>query len=405
MSRYLTVTTDPDYSQRVASAATGELAGEIHLWQGEAFPHEPGVLLAQLPGGALPEVVLLGPGVPLEEALQLASGVDRLHPDVSVLLITPEADQAALAAMRAGVRDVLTPDAELQDLTAVLHRAVQASQVRRRAAAPLPGGMDNSGVQGRIIAVVSPKGGAGKTTVATNLAVGLAASAPHSTVLVDLDLQFGDVASAMRIASEQSLAEAVRGAARSDTMVLKSYLSAHPSGVYVLAAPDSPAAEADISPADVAHLLEQLAAQYRFIIVDTAPGLSEHTLAALDRSTDFVFVGGLDVPSVRGLRKELDVLRALGMIPAAKHIVLNGADPRDGLSAADVEQTLGQKPDVVIPFSRGVRLSTNQGVPLLLSRKKDRATKELRRLISRFTPAPVAAPKRRSKARHRIGAL
>jgi len=405
MSRYLLVTADPGFALRLEAAAAGELAGEIHQWQGDAFPRDPEVLLAQQLGRYLPEVVILGPGVPEDEALQLAAGLDREHPGISVLLVTGAGPEITLEAMRAGVRDVLHPEAGTADITALLHRAVQATAQRRALLTPLASTPEHGGAKGRVISVISPKGGAGKTTVATNLAIGLGAWAPHSVVLVDLDLQFGDVANAMQISPEQSLAEAVLGPAQRDTMVLKSYLSPHPAGVYALCAPESPAAESAINADDVTHLLEQLAGHYRFVVIDTGAGLSEHTLAALDRSTDYVFVAGMDVPSIRGLRKELDVLKALSMVPAAQHIVINSADPRDGLSLGDVETTLGHKADVVIPFSREVRLSTNQGKPLLLGKKRDKASKQLLRLVNRFTPAPVPSAKKKSSARHRRGAL
>ncbi|WP_113718280.1 AAA family ATPase [Arthrobacter dokdonensis] len=404
MSRYLLVTTDAAFPRRLAEAATGELAGDIQHWDEAAFPLNPDVLFARQDDAALPEVAILGPGTPVEETLALASALDRSHPGVSVLLVHPAGPDVAMAAMRAGIRDVMAPDAGHSDMTALLHRAVRTAADRRQAFTPVPEPAE-AGVKGRVICVLSPKGGAGKTTVATNLAIGLAAAAPHATVLVDLDLQFGDVGNAMQIAPEQSLAEAVRGAATQDTMVLKSYLSPHPTGVYALCAPDSPAAEAEITTADVSHLLDQLASQYRYVVVDTGAGLSDHTLAALDKSTDYVFVAGMDVPSIRGLRKEMDVLKELGMVPAHRHIVLNSADARDGLSMHDVQSTLGHKADVVIPFSRAARLSTNQGLPLLQDKTKDRAAKALRSLVNRFTPAPAPALKRRSKARHRRGTL
>ena len=402
MSRYLLVTPDAGFARRLDAAAAGELAGDIHHWNEPVFPRDPGVLFAGQPNGIRPEVVILGPDVPEEESLTLAAALDRSHPEVSVLLVHPAGQDMALEAMRAGIRDVLDPRADDTDVTALLHRAVRSAADRRSAFTPQPGAAD-TGVQGRVISVLSPKGGAGKTTVATNLAIGLAASAPHATVLVDLDLQFGDVANALQIAPEQTLAEAVRGAATRDIMVLKSYLSPHPTGLYALCAPESPAAEAQIRASDITHLLDQLASQYRYVVLDTSAGLSDHTLAALDKSTDYVFVAGMDVPSIRGLRKELDILKELGMVPATRHIILNSADPRDGLSTRDVETTLGHKADIVIPFSRAARLATNKGTPLLESNRKERASRELRGLVNRFTPAPVPKRKRLSKARHRRG--
>ena len=144
-----------------------------------------------------------------------------------------------------------------------------------------------------------------------------------------------------------------------------------------------------------------LAREFRYVVVDTAPGLSEQTLAALDRATDVVMLTSMDVPGVRGLRKELDVLRELCMIPAGRHVVMNFADPKGGLSVRDVETTIGTGVDVVLPRSTAVPASTNQGVPLLQSgSRRDPMVKELRRLVSRFAATPLMKPGR-YRARHR----
>ncbi|MBG6179730.1 AAA family ATPase [Arthrobacter sp. CAN_A1] len=401
MSRYAVVTTVPEFHERLVSAAAGPLEGEIHNWHGDNFPSGAQALMQQMPDPRMLDVLILGPGAPLEDALTLAGEFEVQHPEVSVLLVAQPSPSLLLSAMRAGIRDIVEPSADVASLSVLLHRAVRSAAIRRRGLNSASTSEGSGGANGRVIAVISPKGGAGKTTIASNLAIGLAATAPHATVLLDLDLQFGDVASALSITPDHSVTDAVHGPARRDTMVLKSFLSAHPTGLFALCAPDLPGTADQVSGDDVSHLLDQLASQYRYVIVDTSPGLSEHTLAALDKSTDFVFVSGMDVPSVRGLRKELDVLRELGLTPVSRHIVLNCADQRDGLSLADVETTLGTKVDLVIPPSRSVRLSTNQGAPLLLSKRRDPATKALRRLLSRF--AAPTAPVASGRARHRGG--
>ena len=164
--------------------------------------------------------------------------------------------------------------------------------------------------------------------MSTNLAIGLTAHAPQSTVLVDLDVQFGDCASALGLTPEYTLPDAVHGPASEDTMVLKTFLTQHPSGLYAVCGSESPAAGDTVSGEDVSRLLASLAREFRYVIVDTAPGLSEQTLAALDRATDVVMLTSMDVPGVRGLRKELDVLRELCMIPAGRHVVMNFARPQ-----------------------------------------------------------------------------
>ena len=155
-------------------------------------------------------------------------------------------------------------------------------------------------------------------------------------MLVDLDVQFGDCASALGLTPEYTLPDAVHGPASEDTMVLKTFLTQHPSGLFAVCGAESPAAGDTVRGEDVTRLLASLAREFRYVVVDTAPGLSEQTLAALDRATDVVMLTSMDVPGVRGLRKELDVLRELAMIPAGRHVVMNFADPKGGLSVRDV---------------------------------------------------------------------
>jgi pilus assembly protein CpaE len=108
----------------------------------------------------------------------------------------------------------------------------------------------------------------------------------------------------------------------------------------------------------------------------------------------------MDVPGVRGLRKELDVLRELYMIPAGRHVVMNFADAKGGLSVRDVETTIGTGIDVVLPRSMAAPAATNQGVPVLQSSRKDPLAKELQRLVARFAATPIVGAGR-YRAKHR----
>jgi pilus assembly protein CpaE len=183
-------------------------------------------------------------------------------------------------------------------------------------------------------------------------------------------------------------------------MVLKTFLTQHPSGLFAVCGSESPAAGDTVSGEDVSRLLASLAREFRYVIVDTAPGLSEQTLAALDRATDVVMLSSMDVPGVRGLRKELDVLRELTMIPAGRHVVMNFHDPKGGLTVRDVELAIGTGVDVVLPRSKHVPSSTNQGVPILQSHRRDPMAKEMQRLVSRFAATPLMKPGR-YRAKHR----
>lgn len=391
MSRFVLATTDAHFERRIRYAFGGALDGDLQSLARGPLPPDPAHLLGQLTDADAPEVVLLGPGVPTDDSLALAARFDEQRPDISVVLVTEPDPDLWSAAMRAGVRDILAPEADAAGIRLVLERASQAAANRRcvitSAAEPVV-------ASGRVITVVSPKGGSGKTTVATNLAVGLAQLAPQATVLVDLDVQFGDVASALQLIPEHALSDAVHGPASQDAMVLKTFLSAHPAGLYALCAPESPADGDRITGEQITRLLELLACEFRYVVVDTAPGLSEHTLAALEQTTDTVLLCGMDVPSVRGLRKALDVLEQIGLGVASQSVVLNFVDPRCGLSVPDIEATIGTPVNVTLPRSRAVALSTNLGVPLLQHSPRDPVTKQLHGLVARFASKPAARGRR-----------
>ncbi|MGR6963449.1 AAA family ATPase [Geodermatophilus sp. URMC 61] len=393
MSRVVLGAADDELVLRVKEATDGD----VHVLPAGRLPADPARLFEQLVDGELPEVLLIGPLAPPQEVFGLAARLDVQCPGISVVLLADPGPQTWQEAMRAGVRDLLSPTADAAELRAALERAGSAAAGRRRVLRPVE---ETARYTGRVITVASPKGGVGKTTVASNLAIGLTATAPQSTVLVDLDVQFGDVASALGLVPEYSLPDVAHGPAAEDTMVLKTFLTQHPSGLYAVCGAESPAAGDAVTAADVSRLLTSLAREFRYVVVDTAPGLSEQTLAALDRATDVVMLSSMDVPGVRGLRKELDVLRELCMIPAGRHVVMNLADPKGGLSVRDVELAIGTGVDVVVPRSAAVPVSTNQGVPIVAGGRKDPAAKELRRLVARFAATPIVKPSR-YRAKHR----
>ncbi|QGW26064.1 Pilus assembly protein ATPase [Dietzia sp. DQ12-45-1b] len=370
------------------------------------LPSDPARVLAMTQGAQPLSVVVLDAG-PHDQttALEVASGLRTDDTGISVVLVSDRPEEVGFAAMRAGVCDIVHPDADPGELGWVLERA-RRSAVTRQAGNGVGPGSGVNGSQtppGRVISVASPKGGVGKTTVATNLAVGLARSDPHSTVLVDLDVQFGDVGSALNLAPEYTLVDVVHGPAAQDTMVLKTFLTQHETGLYVVCGPGSPAEADSVGMEDISRLLQTLASEFRYVVVDTAPGLTEPTLTVLDNTHDLVLVTSMDVPGVRGLRKEIDILRELGMVFSGRHVVLNFADTQNGLTKTDVEATIGASVDMMIPRSKGAVASVNQGIPLLQSDKRDPVTTHLRQLVGRFTPSSARAPRSTSAVGKLLG--
>lgn len=389
MSRFVLITPNADFESRVRLALAGSLPGGLQTF---AFvnPSDPEELFAKL-DQQRPEVLILGPDVPVDDALRLATIFDVQLSELSVILVGEPDPDFLLLAMRAGIRDILSPHADAAQIRVMLERACQSFASKNRSAAVQP----PDAPKGLVIGVFSPKGGVGKTTIATNIAIGLGQVAPMSVVIVDLDLQFGDVASGLYLHPEHTVTDAVSPAASHDSLVLKAFLTVHPGNIYALCAPRSPEEADNITPEQVTRLLVQLAQQFQYVIVDTAPGLPEVGLAAMEQCTDIVWVTAMDVPSIRGLRSGLEILRRLDLQPETRHVVLNLADSASGLSVQDVEATIGAPVDVSIPRSKAVAFSTNRGIPVLQEGRKDPAVKGLRQLVERFDPAWRARAKKK----------
>ena len=269
----------------------------------------------------------IGPGIHVDSAIDLARAFDRDRPEVVVVIVAePTADLWA-QAVRSGVRDVVAPNAVGEELRASFDHALETAASRRGRLAADP---ETRQPTTRIVTVISPKGGSGKTTVATNLAVGLAQVAPHQVVLIDLDLQFGDVASALRLTPEHTIADTARTGVL-DTTTLKVLLTPHPAELFTLCAPESLAQADDLDPEQLSQVVRPLSTEFKYIVIDTCAGIDAHALAAMELATDLIMVCTTDVPCVRGVRKAVEALDVIGLSTQTRHFVLNRADARVGL--------------------------------------------------------------------------
>lgn len=245
---------------------------------------------------------------------------------------------------------------------------------------------------GKVIVVISPKGGSGKTAVSTNLAVALAQRHPGRVVVVDLDVQFGDLALAMSMTPEHTLAELSR-TSQIDATTVKLHLSASRYGAFVLAGAADPVDADSIGHSHVTTVLPLLADDFDYVIVDTAAGLDERALAAIDCATDLLLVSSLDVTSIRSLRKALDALDHLG-VKAERTLLLNRADSKVGLDPSDAEQAIGMKISISIPSSRDVPMSLNLGTPVVVSLPKSAVAKQMQQLALHYAPVEAAPTKK-----------
>ncbi|MCJ7725731.1 MAG: AAA family ATPase, partial [Acidimicrobiia bacterium] len=223
----------------------------------------------------------------------------------------------------------------------------------------------------------------GKTVIASNLAACLAGRAPRRVAIVDLDLQFGDIAFALSRKPKHSIKDAA-ASSQVDTTALKVYLTPHRAGLYALCAPSDPSDGDDIDPAATSEILKRLAAEFDYVVIDTGAGLTEHTLAALDVSTDVVLVADSDVPSIRHMAKVVSALDGLQMTGMARHFVLNRADARIGIRIGDILEDVGLRADIEIPTSREVAISLSRGEPIVLTDAKSSMAKKINELVERM---------------------
>ena len=387
MSGLLVASPSEDFDTKLADLFDESSVGHRRYWRDGLLEGNSASLVAELTR-TNPAVVAIGPGLDADVALDLVGAFDTHRPDVVVIIVAEPSLQLLERALRSGARDVVAPDAPDAELREAFEQALDAAG--RRQSALTVADMDSP--SRHVICVLAPKGGTGKTTVSTNLASGLALEAPGEVVIVDLDFQFGDVASALRMTPEHTFADITRSELSVDVTTIKIFLTASDTGLYALCAPDVPVDADAITPQHVQHVISLLASEFRYVVIDTGSGLDEGTLAVLKHCTDLVLVTSTDVPSVRATRKEVEMLDLLGLKDQTRHFVVNRADARVGLPVSEVEATVGMQADVTVPSSRAVPVSVNQGTPVLVSDRRSNVGEALAQLVSRFEPTASIEP-------------
>jgi MinD-like ATPase involved in chromosome partitioning or flagellar assembly len=401
MSRYILVSRSAEFESRLQKLLGSRLTSieSAHLADGAQ------AVFARTP--RRPAVALLGPLLNFEETKALGEGLVERYPEIGIVVVRdgrgdledwidgmrihavlpPDADDAAVEGLLARLEERA---GHLEDELPEIRVALDAETPRADGEVPAPAALDEDAASPRVVAVVAPKGGQGKTTIAINLATGLAELAPNSVVLVDADLQFGDIAHSLDLPLRRTLEELIER----DAITVKTTLMHHPDDFFVIPAPRTPEDADVVAPAALAALLRQLAEIFRYVIVDTTPGLGEHTLAVLESSTDAIFVAALTVPSLRALHSELRVLDTIGLMPPERLMVVNFADRAGGLKIKDAATISGMPVDVAVPRSSAAVLAANRGVPLIHHDERDPAAKALRELVNAFEPAVLPTRRR-----------
>lgn len=379
MSLVLIVGGDDELAARVEST----IGHQCVALGADALQGDSTSFLRGLDPTVIPDAMILTSAVPLAASMALAREVAAVRPDVDLVLVAATEKEIMLEAMRSGIRDV-APSIDDPSLMAGLRSRLDA-RTPSAAGDPLKLAPKTTPVdfRSRTMTVLSPKGGVGKTSISTNLAVSLAQQSPMEVVLVDLDLQFGDVSTVLDLRPSHTLEDAF-GPGAHDNLLLKTYLTVHDAGFFVLCGAESPAANDHVTAEQVSALVRQLQEQFRYVVLDTAAGLEEATLGALEASDDAILVSTMDIACLRSVRKEIELLGELKLMPPSRHVVLNFADKQSGLKVKDVEALLGVPVDLVLPRAKEVPVASNKGVPLVVTSKSSPFVKAVKSLSKKI---------------------
>ena len=336
--------------------------------------------------------IVLGPAVDLDAAAALADMLRVTRPTVSVILIRRRVDTSVLAeALRSGMREVV----DERDLTGLGSAVTRAQQVWMALSGST--GAPVAASRGRLVTVFSPKGGVGKTTLAVNVALALTEGGSKKVCVVDLDLAFGDVAITLQVFPARTIADAVHLESGLDFQVLEPLLTSYQDTLSALVAPVQPDAKDTVPASLVGRILGLLKQHFDAVVVDTAPAFDEYVLAALDETDDLLLITTLDVPTLKNVKVAVETLDLLNFPKPRRHLVLNRADDKVGLTADKVESTLNMTIAASIPTSSHVAHATNSGEPIISAQPKHAVSQAITRLARSVAgpstePAPGADP-------------
>lgn len=327
-----------------------------------------------------PDVVLMDINMPDMDGIAATEAIRAKQQAVQVIILSVQSDQNYMRrAMLVGARDFLTKPPMGDELISAIRRAgemaqVERAKVARAQAVPLSGmpgtAASYGGPRGKIVVVYSPKGGTGCTTLAVNLALTLKTEDTR-VALVDGNLQFGDVAVFLNEQGKNTVIDLAPRADELDTEIVEEVMVKHSAtGLHILAAPSRPEYAEKVSSGQFSKMLEYLTQLYAYVIVDTAPALTDLTLATIDVSDLIILVTTQDIPSIKNSRLFLDLLQSLGVRRERIMFIMNRFDKKVNITPERVADNLKQEVALVIPADEPTAVkAVNRGVPFVLDNK------------------------------------
>jgi pilus assembly protein CpaE len=333
-----------------------------------------------------------------DRALLLLDAVSKQDPDLAVVVLGHGSPNGFLRrAFEAGADDIVMLPASREQVRFEIHKLL----ARKHGAEHGNGSSESS----KLVCVLGPKGGTGKTLTSTNLAVSLAQRGEH-VALIDLDLQFGDVALCLGLPPEKTVYDLAQSPGALDYDKLEAFLAMHSSGVRTLIAPRRPDQASAVGAELLREVYSLLRNHFDWVIVDTPPGFTAEVITSIDSSTDVVMVGMLDSLSLKNTKLGLETLELMKYDQDHIYLLLNRAHSRVGISQSDVEAVLGRTPDVFIPSDREIPRTVNEGIPIVVARPQSEPAEAFAKLAELLagpaTSEPVVAAAGEARTRKRL---
>jgi pilus assembly protein CpaE len=337
-----------------------------------------------------PDVVLMDINMPDMDGISATEQIRQRMPSVQIIILSVQSDSNYMRrAMLAGARDFLTKPPMADELISAVRRAGLMAQEEKSKVAiqstynsPAAGAaralIAGTNATGKVIMVYSPKGGTGVTSLAVNLAITLN-NEETPTVLVDGNLQFGDVAVFLNEQGKNSILDLAPRADELDPEIVDSVMIKHAaSGLRVLAAPNRPEYAERVHGDQFNKLIQYLRKMFAYIVVDTTPVLNEITLATLDQADLVVLSVTQDIPAIKNARLFLDLLNTIGVQRSRICFVVNKLDKRIGITPEKIGENLKQPVEAMIPLDEKIVIpSVNRGVPFVLDNKAQPSAKAI----------------------------
>ena len=339
-----------------------------------------------------PDVIVMDINMPDMDGITATETIRRKLPYVQVVILSVQSDPNYMRrAMMAGARDFLTKPPSIDEFTVAVRRAgVMAHDEREKQAAASAGGGPNgspgssalSSTRGKIIAVYSPKGGTGATTIAVNLALALKTE-ENKVALIDANLQFGDVAVLLNEQAKNSVLDLTPRVDELDPEVIEDVFINHAaSGIRVLAAPPKPEMAESVVADQFNKLIQYLRQIFTYIVIDAASYLTDVVLSGIETADQVILVTTQDIPSIKNCSAFLNLADGIGVKRDRIIFIMNRYDKRITISPERVGESLHQEILVTIPFDdRMVSGSINRGVPFMLDNKLHPIAKSIQSLV------------------------